>query len=88
MCENTGASDETGEFHGTRLAGDRLVNGRYLSIAVRELPDGELRGYSETLGLYLCWREGELDWFDPIAQRLPAYLGRGTEPRRYRTATR
>ena len=60
--------DETGEFHGTRLAGDRLVDGRYQPIIVRELPDGELRGYSEALGLYLCWREGRLDWYDPTAE--------------------
>lgn len=57
--------DETGEFHGTRLAGDRLVNGRYQPIPVDELPDGELRGYSEVLGLYFCWRQGRLDWYDP-----------------------
>ncbi len=60
--------DETGEFHGTRLAGDLLVNGQYRPIAVHELPDGEIRGYSEALGLYICWREGELDWYDSIAE--------------------
>ena len=60
--------DETGEFHGTRLAGDRLVNGQYHPITVDELPDGELRGYSETLGLYFCWRQGRLDWYDPSAE--------------------
>ena len=57
--------DETGEFHGTRLAGDQLVDGEYQPITVDELPDGELRGYSEVLGLYLCWRQGQLDWHDP-----------------------
>ena len=57
--------DETGEFHGTRLAGDRLVDGQYQPIAVDELRDGELRGYSEVLRLYLCWRQGRLDWYDP-----------------------
>ncbi len=60
--------DETGEFHGTRLAGDLLVNGQYQPIATHELPDGELRGYSEALGLYLCWRQGSLDWYDPAAE--------------------
>ena len=57
--------DETGEFHGARLGGDELVDGEYRPIAVDELPDGELRGYSKVLGLYLCWREGRLDWYDP-----------------------
>ena len=59
--------DETGEFHGTRLAGDRLVEGAYELIVIEELPGDELRGFSETLGLYFCWREGRLDWYDPQA---------------------
>ena len=37
-------------------------------IIVDELSDGELRGYSETLGLYLCWRQGRLDWYDPSTE--------------------
>ena len=60
--------DETGEFHGTRLAGGRLVEGRYEPIAIEELPGGELRGYSEVLGLYFCWRDGRLDWYDSQAE--------------------
>ena len=60
--------DETGEFHGTRLAGDRLVDGVYVPIDIDDLPSGELRGYSDTLGLYFCWREGRLDWYDPQAE--------------------
>ena len=60
--------DETGEFHKTRLAGDRLVNGQYEPITIYELPDGELRGYSEVMGLYFCWRAGQLDWYDPDAE--------------------
>ena len=57
--------DETGEFHKTRMAGDRLVNGSYEPIMIEELPDGELRGYSEVTRLYFCWRAGQLDWYDP-----------------------
>ena len=60
--------DETGEFHKTRLAGERLVNGQYEPITIYELPDGELRGYSEVMGLYFCWRAGQLDWYDPDAE--------------------
>ena len=37
----------------------------YQPIVVDELPDGELRGYSTALGLYLCWRQGRLDFYDP-----------------------
>ena len=62
--------DETGEFHGSRLAGDRLVDGQYQTILIHELPNGELRGYSEALGLYFCWREGQLDWYDPTRRGL------------------
>ena len=60
--------DETGEFHKTRLAGDRLVDGRYEPITIYELSDGELRGYSDVMGLYFCWRAGQLDWYDPNAE--------------------
>ena len=38
--------DETGEHHGKRLAGDRLVNGQYQPMLIEELPDGVLQGYS------------------------------------------
>ena len=73
--------DETGEFHGARLAGDRLVDGQYHPIVVDELPDGELRGYSETLGLYFCWRQGRLDWYDPRAEDyIPAWSPNGNAP--------
>ena len=57
--------DETGEYHGTRLAGDRLVNGRYETIDIEELPDGLLQGYSAVLGLFLRWTRGRLGWHDP-----------------------
>ena len=45
--------DETGEFHGTRLAGDRLAEGRYEPIAIEELEEGVLQGYSAVLGLLI-----------------------------------
>ena len=57
--------DETGEHHGTRLAGDRLVGNRYEPIEITEFPDGSLEGYSEALELYLRWEEGQLQWHDP-----------------------
>ena len=34
--------DETGEHHGARLGGDRLVNGRYEPMPIHDLPDGSL----------------------------------------------
>ena len=55
-----------GEYHDAALAGDRLVDGVYQPIDIEELDDGRLRGYSEALGLYVCWEEGMLRFFDPL----------------------
>ena len=57
--------DQTGEYHGARLAGDRLVDGQYQPIDIEELADGSLQGYSEALNLYLRWENGNLGWYDP-----------------------
>ena len=61
--------DETGEFHGTRLAGERLVDGRYEPIPIEELDDGILQGYSGALNLTLRWERGQLGWYDPATER-------------------
>ncbi len=61
--------DETGEHHGTRLAGDILVDGMYQPIALEELADGSLQGYSPVLNLYLRWDAGELLFYDPATGR-------------------
>ena len=66
--------DETGQFHGTRLAGDRLVEGQYEPIAVEEVEDGVLQGYSEVLNLFIRWERGELRWHDPeTGQEIPTF---------------
>ena len=57
--------DETGEFHGTILAGDRLMNGRYEPIPIETVEEGILQGYSATLNLHIRWEHGELGWHDP-----------------------
>ena len=54
-----------GEYHDTALAGDLLVDGVYQPIAIEMLSDDRLRGYSEALGLYVCWEDGMLRFFDP-----------------------
>ena len=59
--------DETGQFHGTRLAGDRLVGGQYEPIQVDELPDGSLQGYSAVLNVDVRWVDGHLVWYDPTS---------------------
>ena len=62
--------DETGDFHGTRLAGDRLAaDGSYEPIAIDEVADGVLQGYSRVLNLFLRWENGQLGWHDPETGR-------------------
>ena len=57
--------DETGQYHGQRLAGERLAGDSYVPIAIREIEPGVLEGYSEVLDLKIRWDHGELLWFDP-----------------------
>ena len=66
--------DETGEHHGTRLAGDRLVAGRYEPIEIEELSGGALQGYSSVLNLHLRWESGSLGWYVPATgEHIPTY---------------
>ncbi len=56
-----------GRYHEAALAGDRLVAGQYEPLRIHEAP-GELKwGHSPVLGLDLCWDEGELRVYDPVA---------------------
>ena len=72
-----------GEYHDAALAGDRLVDGAYQPIDIEELDDGRLRGYSEALGLYVCWEDGMLRFFDPVTD---SYLRSHDEERTDRMA--
>ena len=66
--------DETGDFHGTKLAGDRLVEGQYEPIAIEEVEAGVLQGYSAVLGLLVRWERGDLRWHDPeTGQEIPTF---------------
>ena len=59
--------DPTGTRHyDVPLAGDRLVDDAYQPIEMTVAPDGVTRGYSEVLGLDLCWEEGHLRFYDPV----------------------
>ena len=60
-----------GEYHDAALAGDRLVDGVYEPIVIDSMSEGRLRGYSDALGLYVCWEDGRLRFFDP---RTESYL--------------
>ena len=59
----------SGQHHDAPLAGDRLVEGTYQPVEVRETGPGHLHGHSGVLGLDLCWEDGRLRWWDPAAQR-------------------
>ena len=72
-----------GEYHDAALAGDRLVDGVYEPIVIETLDDDRLRGYSEALGLYVCWEAGMLRFFDPGTE---SYLDTHEEERAGRMA--
>ena len=62
--------DETGGlYHDAPLAGDALVDGEYVPIEIIRDEDGRLWGYSEVLGLHLCWDNGFLRFYDSAADR-------------------
>lgn len=61
--------DETGAYHGSRLAGDRLAAGAYEPMPIEEVEDGVLQGYSAVLNLHLRWNRGQLEWHDPATGR-------------------
>ena len=65
------------------LSGDRLEDGVYVPLPIQEAGEGRLRGYSEALGVYVCWEEGVLRWFDPVGNR---YLTTFQEEREARVA--
>ena len=54
-----------GDYHDVALAGDALVDGRYEPIDIEWEGDSYCWGYSEELGLYVCWDGGKLRWYDP-----------------------
>ena len=54
-----------GDYHGVEMAGERLIEGEYQPISLTTEPDGILKGYSDALGLSLCWDDGEPLLYDP-----------------------
>ena len=57
--------DSGGQYHGAPLAGDRLVNGKYVPIPIERIDAQTHRGYSAVLNLNLLWEQGKLGWHDP-----------------------
>ena len=60
--------DTGGRYHDVALAGDRLVGSRYERIEIEWLDEARCRGYSESLGLYVCWEDGDLRFYDPVSE--------------------
>ena len=73
--------DQTGDFHGTRLAGDRLVEGQYEPIPIETVEEGVLQGYSSVLNLLIRWDHGELGWHDPETDQHIATFAQEREAR-------
>ncbi len=57
-----------GDHYDVALAGDRLVDGVYEPVEVEQLGEGAWRGYSDKLGLHVCWEHGRLRFFDPVTE--------------------
>ena len=73
--------DDTGEHHGTRLAGDRLTGDRYEPIDIKVLLDKSHRGYSTVLDLIFEWRDGDLNWIAPATGEYIATMEQEREGR-------
>ena len=54
-----------GRYHDAALAGDALVDGKYVPIEIVHEPDGRHWGYSAVLGLGLWWDNEALRFRDP-----------------------
>ena len=61
--------DQTGGDHyGEPLVGERLVDGEYQRIPRREDEDGRVWGRSDVLNLDIYWDDGDLRYWDPVAE--------------------
>ena len=58
-----------GQRHGEPMAGDRLIDGAYQPIEFVEVEPVHLHGHSDILNLDICWDNGQLRWYDPVAQQ-------------------
>ena len=58
-----------GEFYGEPLVGERLLDGEYSRVELRHESDGRILSHSEALNLDLWWVDGELRFWDPVADR-------------------
>ena len=57
-----------GDFYGEPLVGERLVDGEYQRLPLREDADGRVWAYSPMPNQLLYWDDGELRYWDPVAK--------------------
>ena len=77
-----------GEYHDDSLAGDRLVGGVYERIAIEWRDAEHGSGYSEALGLFVCWERELLRFYDPLQGRYLRTLTESEAERRAEAAGR
>ena len=58
-----------GEFYGEPLVGERLVDGEYRRLEMQRATDGRVWARSDALNLELWWTDGDLRFWDPVAER-------------------
>ena len=58
-----------GSYHDAPLGGDRLVDEVYQPIEIIQTGEQFYWGHSNVLNLDLCWEDGLLRWWDPVAGR-------------------
>ena len=73
-----------GRRYDAGLAGDRLAGGEYEPIELERYGNGNKRGYSKALGLYVCWEGEKLRLYDPVSESY--LLTHGEEASARRTA--
>ena len=68
MTEYWRFDSTSGDYYPAPLAGDRLVDGGYEPISIVKVDEERYWGHSDALNLDLCWKYGELRWYDPASQ--------------------
>ncbi len=58
-----------GDHYGDPLVGERLVDGEYQPLQMREDEDGRIWAHSDALNLDLYWDNGALRFWDPVAEK-------------------
>ena len=58
-----------GEFYGEPLVGEYLQDGEYHRFELRHESDGRVWAHSDILNLDIWWTDGDLRFWDPVAER-------------------